>query len=183
MPWPRSCSCGKYGGPGAIFGTVIPDFHYRADHPAPGTTRLLHFLFYFGALLLLVAGVHSLYLYFTLWTGGDDNSHVWQLVLGMVYLIGGLVVAYSTYHHADGEAPPPDRYVDVKGGVMTYELDQLNGKQRLPLAELTAATRPSVRDMILEFRDGRQVVLPIYLIDEEDKQAELEALLKRQATT
>ncbi|WP_116128266.1 hypothetical protein [Lewinella sp. IMCC34183] len=160
---------------------MIPDYHYRADQPDPATTRLLHVLFYAAAALLLVAGVHSLYVYVTGWTAGDDYSHLWQLLLAILYLLAAGAVAYATYNHGGGKEAAPERYVDVAAGTMTYALDQLAGKQRVDLTQLAQVTRPSVRELILEFRDGRQVILPVYLIEGEEKQRELEALLQNAA--
>lgn len=163
---------------------MIPDYHFRADHPGQGSPRLMYILFYTGAALLLAAAIYEFYLYFTHWAVGDERGYLWQLILGIIYLIVSGIVAYFTYRRSsNSEEAPPDRYVIVQGGVLTYELDQLNGKQRLDLSQLAATSRPSVRDIVLTMRDGREVVLPIYLIDEEDKQAELEALLQKAAGT
>ena len=166
-----------------ILGTVIPEYHFRTEHPDPGTTRFLHVLFYLGAVLLLVAAVHAFYVYFTTWSGGDDNSHVWQLVLGVVYLIVSGLIAYNTYHHGeDAVGPAPERFVSVIDGRMRYSLDQLSGENELDLRRLRAVTRPSVRDLILTLDDDSQRVLPIYLIDEEAKQEELERILRAAAS-
>ncbi|PPK85166.1 hypothetical protein CLV84_2058 [Neolewinella xylanilytica] len=151
-------------------------FHFHADHPEPGTTRWLHLSFYLGAILLVVAGVYELYRYATYWTAGDDRSHLWQLGLGILYLMVAAAVAFATYRHG-GQETPPDRYVTIEGGVMTYALDQLNGRQQIRLADIRSIQRPSVRDLILELSDGQRTVLPIYLIDDEAKQEELEKIL------
>ena len=158
----------------------MSEFTFRAAHADPRTTRWLHIGFYLGALLLSVAAVHSLYLYFTAWSAPDDNSHLWQLVLGLLYLLGSLGIVYATYHHGDhhGGESPPDRYARVDDGTLVYELDQLSGQQRVKIADITAAERTSVRDLVLTLRDGSQHVVPIYLIDDEAKQAELEGLLR-----
>ncbi|MCP9236865.1 hypothetical protein [Lewinella sp. JB7] len=158
---------------------MIPDYSFRTDHPNPRTTRMLHLLFYFGALLLLVAAVHSLYLYFTAWTTGDDGSHLWSLVLGLVYLLVSVLIAYFTYNHGDDEVAPPDRYVEIEDGVLMFSLDQVSGRQVVDLSAVGSVSRPSVRELVLALRDGRQVVLPVYLIDDEEKQRELEAILTK----
>ncbi len=137
---------------------------------------MLHLLFYLGAVLLLVAAIHSLYLYFTDWSAGDDG-HFWYLVLGLVYLLVSGLIAWFTYHHGAGEETPPDRYLEIRNGVMTWELDQLKGKQRVDLKSVVRAERPSVRELSLTLQGGREVVLPIYLVDEEAKQVELENIL------
>ena len=155
---------------------MIPDYHFRTEHPNPQTTRLLHLLFYLGAVLLLVAAGHSLYLYFTDWSAGDDG-HFWYLLLGLIYLLVSGLIAWFTYHHGDGHETPPDRYVEIRDGTMIWELDQLNGKQTVDLNTVVQADRPSVRDFLLTLEDGRQVILPIYLVDEENKQVELENIL------
>ncbi|MGB3800889.1 MAG: DUF308 domain-containing protein [Lewinella sp.] len=162
---------------------MAPEFHFRADHPDPGTTRWLHICFYVGAVLLAVAGVYELYLYATHWSAGDDSSYLWMLVLGIVYLIVAGLVAYATYNHGGSEEIPPERFVHIEGGVMTYELDQLQGREEIRLADIQAVHRPSVRELILELRDGKRITMPVYLIDEEDKQNELEALLNRSASS
>ena len=161
---------------------MVADYHFRADHPNPNTTRWLHVLFYCGALLLALAGVYELYQYATHWTDGTDHSHLWQLILGIVYLIVAGLVAYATYNHGGSGEIPPDRYVDVKNNTLVYELDQLAGKQTIDLSNLRRVTRPSVRELILELEDGSQRVLPVYLIDEDDKQAELERVLRAAAS-
>jgi hypothetical protein len=159
---------------------VIPDYQFRADHPNPRTTRLLHLLFYLGAFLLFVAAVHSFYVYWTEWTVGDDNSHLWNLVLGMIYLIVSGLVAYATYHHGDGDdVTPPERYLLIEEGVMTYELDQLSGRRVVDLSGLTEVTQPTVRELRLHFRGGEEIALPIYLIDEPEKQEELLITLRQ----
>ena len=156
-----------------------PTYAYHSDPPPPARGRYLYLFFDLAAVLLLVAGGHSLYLYFTHWTGGDDGGAVWQLILGLLYLIVGVLVAYFAHHQGRPEEPAPERYVTVSDGHLTYVLDSISGKQRLPLAGLTEVNRLSVRDLMLEFSDGRQVVLPIYLIDGEEKQVELERVLER----
>ena len=165
----------------AIFAVMAATFHFHSDHPDPGTTRWLHVGFYFAAVLLLVAAVYEFYQYATHWTDGDDNSHLWQLLLGILYLIVAVGVAYATYRHGGSGEIPPERFVTVDNGVMTYELDQLNGRQRVPLEEVEAVHRPSVRDLILELRGEKRLVVPIYLIDDEEKQAELERILTEAA--
>ena len=160
---------------------MVAEYHFRAAHPNPRTTRWLHVLFYCGALLLALAGAYELYQYATHWTDGTDHSHVWQLVLGVVYLTVAGLVASATYHHGGSGEIPPDRYVDIRNGKLIYELDQLAGKQTVELGELRRVTRPSVRELILELRDGSQQVLPVYLIDEDEKQAELERVLRSAA--
>ncbi len=158
---------------------MIPDYHFRANRPDPGTTRMLHLLFYLGAFLLFVAAVHAFYVYWTEWTAGDDNSHLWNLVLGVVYLIVSGLIAYATYHHGDGDdTPPPDRYLLIEDGVMTYELDQLAGRRVVALDGLTRISQPSVRELRLHFRQGEEIGLPVYLIDEPAKQEELVATLR-----
>ena len=159
--------------------TAQYDFH--TTPPNPRTTRLLHWLFYLGALLLLVAAIHSLYLYFTHWSGGENDSSIWQLILGLVYLVVSGLIAYATYTHGGGdddEVAPP-RYVRIRDGKLTYELEQTAGRQEIALDRIVKVTRPSVRDLLLELRDGERILLPIYLIDEEDKQKELEGVLIR----
>ncbi|MBB4079728.1 hypothetical protein GGR28_002353 [Lewinella aquimaris] len=158
---------------------MIPDYTFRTEHPNPRTTRFLHLLFYFGAMLLLVAAVHSLYRYFTEWTVGDDNSHIWSLVLGLIYLIASILIGYFTYSHGGDGEDPPERFVEIEDGVMTYSLDQVTGRQVLDLATVREVSRPSVRELILSLRDGERVVLPVYLIDDEDKQRELESILTK----
>lgn len=160
---------------------MIPDYRFRTAPPDPRTTRLLHWLFYLGALLLLVAAVHSLYRYLTEWTAGDDNSHLWDLLLGIVYLIASGLIAYATYRHGSGprEELAPERYADIKDGILTYQLDQLSGTQRIDLGQVRQVTKPSVRELVLTTEGGERHVLPIYLIDEEEKQRELEGILKQ----
>ncbi|THH39435.1 hypothetical protein [Neolewinella litorea] len=161
---------------------MIPDYDFHSDTPNTGNLRLLHWLFYAGALLLLLAAVYEFYLYSTHWAVGDERDHLWQLVLGFIYLLVGGLVAWFTYQRTAGNAEsPPERFVTIRGGTMTYQLDQLNGKQQLDLKQLSGATRPSVREMILEMKDGRKVTLPVYLIDNDEKQAELENLLMNAA--
>ncbi|NJB86770.1 hypothetical protein GGR26_002547 [Lewinella marina] len=156
---------------------MIPDYHFRADHSATGTARWIYLLLYAGAALLLVAAVYELYLYFTHWAIGDERDHVWQLILGILYLVVSGLVAYFTSQRHGREETPPERFVTIKDGILTYQLDQLNGKQRVDLRHLVATRRPSVRDLTLELKDGQRVELPIYLIDDEAKQAELEKIL------
>ena len=160
---------------------MAADFHFRADHPNPRTTRWLHVLFYVGAFLLAFAGVYELYQYATHWTDGNDHSHLWQLALGIVYLIVAALIAYATYNHGGSGEIPPDRYVEVTGNTLVYELDQLDGRQTVDLRNLVAVDRPSVRELYLELRDGRRVVLPVYLIDDEARQEALEARLRAAA--
>ncbi len=155
---------------------MIPNYAFRTEHAAPRTTRWLHLLFYLGAGLLLAAAAHSLYLYFTDWSAGDDG-HFWYLVLGLVYLLVSALIAWFTYHHGDDEESPPDRYVEIRDGVMVWELDQLNGAQRVDLKTVARAERPSVRELLLTLQDGSRLMLPIYLVDEEAKQVELENIL------
>ncbi len=155
---------------------MIPDYHFRAEHANPRTTRLFHLLFYLGAALLLVAAGQSLYFYFTDWSASDDG-HFWYLILGLLYLLVSGLIAWFTYHHGDGQETPPDRYVEIRDGIMVWELDQLNGKQRVDLDTVVRADRPSVRDFLLTLQDGTQIVLPIFLVDEEAKQVELENIL------
>ena len=164
--------------------TPTYDFH-TPPPPNPRTTRLLHWLFYLGALLLLVAAIHSLYLYFTHWSGGEDDHPIWQLVLGLIYLVVSGLIAYATYTHGQGdeEELPPPRYVRIENGKLTYELDQLNGRQEIALDRIKRVKRASVRDLLLELRDGERVLLPIYLIDDEGKQAELEEVLSPRQTS
>jgi hypothetical protein len=159
---------------------VIPDYHFRAEHiPRARTTRLLHWLFYLGALLLLIAGIHSLSLYFTEWSMGDDDSHLRHLLLGLLYLLISAVVVYATYNHGGkGGELPPERYAKIVDGQFTYHLDQVSGVQRVDLARVKKVTKPSVREMILTTDDGVDHPIPIYLIDEDDKQLELERILK-----
>ena len=159
----------------------MADFSFHAGGPtaSPGTTRLLHFCFYLGALLLLVAGVHALYLYFTAWSTQGDTAHLWQLALGIVYLLVSGLVVYATYTHhqgAKGETAT-ERYVHLREGKLIYELDQVNGRQEIALDRIERVTRASVRDLLLELRGGERVLLPIYLIDDEAKQGELERAL------
>ncbi len=158
--------------------TPTYDFH-TPPPPNPRTTRLLHWLFYLGALLLLVAAIHSLYLYFTHWSGGEDDHPIWQLVLGLVYLVVSGLIAYATYTHGRGDdgKTPLQRYVRIQEGKLVYELDQLNGRQEIALDRIDRVTRASVRDLLLELRGGERVLLPIYLIDDEGKQEELEEVL------
>ena len=159
-------------------------YSFHADHaaPDPKVTRWLHVLFYLAALLLLLAGSYSLYLYFTHWSAGEDDEEWWHLVLGLIYLIISGLIAYATYRHggpdAVDEAAPP-RYVAIENGRMVYELNQLEGRQEVQLSEVERVERPSVRDLILHLRSGQRRVLPIYLIDDEAKQQELEQLLAR----
>lgn len=158
----------------------MPTYSYHADHPNPRTTRLLHVLFYLGALLLLAAAGHSLYLYFTHWSAPDDSSGVWHLLLGLIYLVVSGLIAYATYTHggtAGQDETPPDRYVEVDNGQLVYELNQLEGRQTVDLGAVARVERPSVRDLVLYLRDGQRVVVPIYLIDDEAKQQELERTL------
>ena len=152
-------------------------FHFHSDHPDPGTTRWLHVGFYFAAALLLVAAGFEFYQYATHWTDGGDNGHLWQLLLGILYLLIAAAIVYATYRHGGSGEIPPERFVTVENGVMTYELDQLNGRQRVPLADVEAVQRPSVRELILELRGGERLVMPVYLIDDDGKQAELERIL------
>lgn len=160
---------------------MVAEYHFRADHPNPRTTRWLHVMFYCAALLLALAGVYELYQYATHWTDGTDHRHVWQLVLGLVYLVVAGLVTYATYHHGGSGEVPPERYVAIRNGRLEYELDQLAGKQTVDLRSLRRITRPSVRELILELHDGRQQILPVYLIDEEEKQEELERVLRTAA--
>jgi hypothetical protein len=163
---------------------VIADYQFRSDHqPDPRTTRWFHLLFYLGALLLLVAAVHSIYVYWTDWSAGDDNSHLWNLLLGLVYLIVSGLIAYATYHHGRGrEEPAPSRYLIIEDGVMTYELDQLAGRRVVDLTGLESVSQPSVRELRLRFRDKEDLSLPVYLIDEPEKQVELRETLQRRGS-
>ncbi|WP_116108058.1 DUF308 domain-containing protein [Lewinella sp. IMCC34191] len=162
---------------------MAPDFHFRADHPDPGTTRWLHICFYLGAVLLAIAGVYELYLYATHWSAGEDSSHLWMLILGVIYLVVAGLVAYATYNHGGSGEIPPERFVRIQDGVMTYQLDQLQKEQKIRLANVRSVHRPTVRDLVLELTDGRRVTLPVYLIDEEEKQRELEVFLTRSASS
>ena len=164
--------------------TPTYDFH-TPPPPNPRTTQLLHWLFYLGALLLLLAAIHSLYLYFTHWSGGEDDHPIWQLILGLIYLSVGGLIAYATYAHSQGddEDVPPQRYVRIEDGKLIYELDQLNGRQEIALERIEGVKRASVRDLLLELRGGERVLLPIYLIDDEEKQRELEDVLSPRQTS
>lgn len=161
----------------------MSDFSFHAGGPVakPGTTRLLHFCFYLGALLLLVAGVHALYLYFTAWSTVGDTAHLWQLVLGIVYLLVSGLVAYATYNHSHPRGGEPavdaERFAEVKGGRLTYELDQIAGRQSVALDQVAKAEKPSVRELVLTLKDGTRQVIPVYLIDDDAKRQELERLL------
>ncbi len=161
---------------------MADEFHFHADHPDPDTTRWLHVSFYIGALLLAIAGVYELYRYATHWAVGDDQSYLWQLILGIVYLVVAAVIAYGTYNHGGSGEIPPERFVHITGGTMVYQLDQLNGRQEIRLADIQAVHRPSVRDLILELIGGQKVIMPIYLIDEAEEQAKLENILTAAAT-
>ncbi|CAH0998842.1 hypothetical protein LEM8419_00157 [Neolewinella maritima] len=158
---------------------MTPDYDFHTTPPDPRTTGLLHALFYLAAVLLLAAAIYTLYLYFTHWSGGEDDHPIWQLILGLVYLVASGLIAYATYTHAngsDGEVPP-ERYVRIADGRLVYDLDQLSGRQEVDLDRIVKVSRPSVRDLVLDLSDGTQQVLPIYLIDEDGKQEELERAL------
>lgn len=158
----------------------MTDFQFRAVHPGKQkATRLIHFCFYLAALLLAIAGAYALYRYFNAWSTIDDNSHLWDLVLGIAYLVVSFLVVYATYHHGEGHTHENthDRYAEAKNGILTYELDQVNGTQTVVLDQITKVEKPSIRELVIHLKDRTEMVLPIYLIDDEDKQNELEALL------
>lgn len=130
-------------------------------------------LFYAGALLLLVAGGYSLYLYFTAWSDGNDAGHWWDFVLGILYLIFGTLLLFATMAYARRRAlreTPPDRYVIVKDRQLTYELDQISGLQTIDLTQVQSVERTSVRDLIFQMKDGSTRVLPIYLVEEGEQE-------------
>lgn len=140
----------------------------------------MHLCFYLAALLLAVAGIFAIYRYFTAWSSADDNSHLWDLLLGVLYLVIGAVVVYATYNHGNAHADEETahRFAQIKDGILTYELDQVSTVQTVALDQIVRVEKVSIRELVLHLKDGAKLVLPIYLIDDEVKQRELESLLR-----
>lgn len=147
-------------------------YSYHSEHNADKQDRWIHFVLFIGAILLLLAGGHQLYVHFTGWqTTGDDSYR--HLMLGIIYLMSGIVIALwgmRLHNVSNGEA---DRFVRVDEEQITWDLTQIDGERSIQLADIARVERTSVRDLALTLASEQTVILPIYLIANEEKQEEL----------
>lgn len=154
-------------------------YSYHSEHNADKQDRWIHFILFLGAIALLLAAAYQLYVHFTGWqTSGDDAN--WHLMLGLIYLMAGLVVALwgmRLHKSSNGEA---DRYARIDEERITWDLTQIDGEQTVRLENITKVERTSVRDLELTLTGGGKILLPIYLIANEEKQEELLKVLWEQ---
>lgn len=152
-------------------------YAYHSEHNADKQDRWIHFVLFVGALLLLLAASQQLFLHFTAWHAADE-AHNWNhLILGIVYLlIAGLLtfIGLRLKNNSQGDA---DRYVRIGEEDITWHLNQKETENRVVLADIASFNQPNVRDLVLTLKDGNSVVLPIYLIANEEKQEELTDVL------
>ncbi|SEQ75618.1 hypothetical protein [Neolewinella agarilytica] len=155
-------------------------YTYHSEHHADNKDRWFHFVLFAGAFLLLLAAGQQFFLFFTDWHASDEEHSWWHLGLGVIYLLGGLLMAYAGYRADHASRGDLDRYVRVSDKHLVWKLDQKEGEQELLLEDITGIERPNVRDLVLKVKGGSQIFLPIYLITHDGKQEELMAILQAQ---
>lgn len=148
-------------------------YSYHSEHHAEPGDRWVHFLFFLGAFLLLLAAGQQWFLYFTDWHAADGENSYWHLGLGLIYLIVGAVLAYVGYRHERASRGATDRYARIDETHLRWSLTQKVDEESILLADIAGVERPNVRDLKVTLRDGNTVTLPIFLIDSEGKQEEL----------
>ncbi len=159
-------------------------YSYHSEHHASPFDRWRHFLLYLCALLLVYAGSSALYYHFTHWEGGEDERQWWQLLLGIVYLLTGGLLAYLAYRHeTHRHTDLTERFVHIDDTHLEWNLEQNEEIHRVALADVIAAERTNIRDLVLEREDGSRVIFPIYLVVGNEKQEDLIRVLVERART
>ena len=153
-------------------------YSYHSEHHAEPSARWVHFLLFLGAFLLLLAAGQQLFFWWTDWHSADDEHSYWHLGIGLVFLLVGAALAYAGYRHERESRGDDDRYVRVGEDDLTWSLTQVTDEQRIALADIVGVDHPNVRDLKLTLRDGNTLVLPIYLVTNQEKQEELITVLK-----
>jgi len=153
-------------------------YAYHSEHNADAQDRWMHFLLFAGALLLLFAAGQQLFLFFTDWHASDLEHSWWHLGLGLLYLIVGLGLAWWGYRLDRASRGDCDRYVRVDDAYLSWHLHQQDDVEQVPLDQIASVERTSVRDLVLSLRSGTKITLPIFLVGNDAKQAELLEVLE-----
>ena len=148
-------------------------FTYHSEHHADRQHRWIHFLMFAAAFVLILAGIYESFLYLTDWHAAEDDHSWFHLVLAGIYLTVGGLLAFAGMRHVRSGQHVGERFVTIKEGTLSYHLITTEPTQRITVAEITAVERRNVRDLVICLRDGTERILPIYLITNELKQAEL----------
>lgn len=147
-------------------------YSYHSEHSADNKDRWILFGLFIWSILMVLAGAQQLSVHFTSWGAAGDSSYR-HLVLGIIYLMVAAVLMFLGTRHYTASQGDADRYVRVEEENLVWELTQVDGKQTIPLATIQRVERRSIRDLELTLTSGEAMVLPIYLIAEQDKQEEL----------
>jgi hypothetical protein len=153
-------------------------YSYHSEHHAEPKDRWVHFLLFLGAFLLLLAAGQQWFLYFTDWHAADGEHSYWHLGLGAIYLLIGAVLAYIGYRHEHASRGACDRYARVDETHLRWSLTQKVDEESIALADIASVERPNVRDLKIILKDGKTIVLPIFLIASEGKQEELLGMIR-----
>lgn len=152
-------------------------YSYHSEHNADAQDRWSHFLLFLGALIAFAAAVQRLFHYFTDWSGEENSSNWGALALGIMYLIAGVCLIILGLRALRASRGVADRYVRVDDTHLRWHLLQTEEEQSVALANLEGVERRSVRELVLRLRGGEEVVFPIYLVANEEKQRELVSVL------
>lgn len=153
-------------------------YTYHSEHHTDKKDRWVHFLLFAAAFLLLSAGGYELFLFLTDWNGAEEDHSYYYLVFALGYILLGLLLAYAGVRHLQSGNDHRERFVRVDEKTLSWNLTQNSEVEKVDLSTITSFGRPNVRDLVLQLRGGGQKVLPIYLIDDENKQAELLSVLE-----
>ncbi|MEM9928645.1 MAG: phage holin family protein [Bacteroidota bacterium] len=148
-------------------------YSYHSEHHAEPRDRWIHFLLFIGAFALLLAAGQQFFLYFTDWHAADDEHSWWHLILALVYLLIGGVLAYLGYRQEHASRGAIDRYVRVGEDDLVWSLTQRTDEEKIKLADVAAVERLNIRDLKITLKDGTVAILPIFLVANAEKQAEL----------
>ncbi len=155
-------------------------YSYHSEHHAASSNRWVHFLLFVGALLLLLAAGQQLFLFLTDWHAADDEHSWWHLILALVYLVVGGVLAFIGYQQKNASGGVTDRYVRVSEEDLTWSLTQKTEEEKISLADIAQVERLNIRDLRITLQNGETEVLPIFLVDNEEKQEELLRVLTQE---
>lgn len=153
-------------------------YSYHSEHNADKQGRWIHFSLFIGALILLFAGAQQLYLHFTAWTASDE-SHGWNnLIFGIAYLVAGGLLTWYGLRLKNAHQVPTDRYVRITEEELIWDLTQVEEERSIRLQDISTIERPNVRDLKIGLTSRQDVLIPIFLIADEEKQGELVNLLE-----
>lgn len=153
-------------------------YRYHSEHHAGLRDRYLHFVYFAIALPLLLFAWIEFDAHRKSWeTTGDQSLRPVLAIVGSV--IGAGLMIFQGIRASRATRGKADRYVRINDEHIVWNLTQVEGEQRVALADVDRVQRRSIRDLELTLKSGEKRALPIYLIAGDAQQEELLRVLRQ----